>query len=62
MKKAVYYSTDSTKLRHSLTSATQPIKPTVAPVSGDSVAVGSGPPRYKGSFRFRPTVLPGEVP
>ena len=46
----------------SLTSATHPINPVVAPVLEDKVAVGSGPPRYMGSFRLSPTVLPGDVP
>ena len=45
-----------------LTSATQPIKPTDVPALDESTAVGSGPPRYIGSFRFSPTVLPGDVP
>ena len=45
-----------------LTSATQPIKPTDVPALDERTAVGSGPPRYIGSFRFNPTVLPGDVP
>jgi len=45
-----------------LTSAIQPTNPAVTPTLGETVMVGSTPPRYRGSFRFSPMVLPGEVP